>query len=66
MQWLMTAMVAVVAGVMTVVEVDLEEEEMMVVEASERNILYRKCLVLTLHFQVTGTAIQLGLTACVS
>jgi len=52
--------------VMTVVEVDLEEEEMMVVEASERNILYRKCLVLTLHFQVTGTAIQLDLTACVS
>ena len=49
-----------------VVEVVDLEEEMMVVEASECNLLYRNCLVLILHFQVTGTAIQLDLTACVS
>jgi len=67
MQWLMTVVVvAAVAGVTMVVEVVDLEEEMMVVEASECNLLYRNCLVLILHFQVTGTAIQLDLTACVS
>jgi len=54
MQWLMTVVaVAVVDGVM------------MAVEASERNLPYRNCLVLILYFQVTGTAMQLDLTACV-
>lgn len=47
---------------MVVEEVDLEEE-MMVVEASECNLPYRVCLVLTLHFQVKGTA---DFTACIS
>ncbi len=47
---------------MEVEAVDLEEE-MMVVEASERNLPYRNCLVLILYFQVTGTAMQLDLTA---
>jgi len=66
MQWLMTVVaVAVVDGVMMVVEEVGLEEEMTAVEASERNLPYRNCLVLILYFQVTGTAMQLDLTACV-